>query len=184
MTIRLTLLAPAPAAAPRGARVDDDGPLDEAGRRQVRAVAAGVPSARRHLTSPSGRCRQTAAELGLDAEVETDLRELDLGSWHGRTLDELAAGEPEALAEWTTDPASAPHGGESVVRLCRRIGDWLDHLPGNAGRVLAVTPASVARASVVHALGAPPDAFWRIDVPPLTQVRLTGRNHRWNLRFG
>jgi broad specificity phosphatase PhoE len=184
MTIRLTLLTPAPGPALRQAHVDDDGPLDEDGRRQARAAGPGLPYVRRHLVGPSRRCQETAAELGLHPTVETALRELDLGSWRGRTLDELAAGELEALAAWTTDPAAAPHGGESVVQLCRRIADWLDHLPDDTGRALAVADPSVARAAVVHALSAPPHAFWRIDIPPLACVHLTGRAGRWNLRLG
>jgi len=190
MTIRLTLLTPAPGPDPRRAHIGADGPLDEDARRKAReavaatAVAALLP-ADRHLSAPSRRCRETAGALGLDAAAETALRDLDLGSWRGRTLDEVAAAEPDALAAWTTDPAAAPHGGESVLDLCRRVARWLDALAESAGgRVLAVADASVARAAVVHALAAPPHAFWRIDVPPLTPVRLTGRAGRWNLRLG
>ncbi|MCH0568257.1 histidine phosphatase family protein [Streptomyces sp. MUM 136J] len=183
MTVRLTLLAPAPGPALRQARIDADGPLDEAGRRAARAAAPGLPAAGRHLSAPSRRCRETAEALGLDAATETALRDLDLGSWRGRALDELATAEPAALAAWTTDPSAAPHGGESVLDLCRRVSHWLDRLPDDAGRILAVTDASVARAAVLHALSAPPHAFWRIDVPPLGRVLLTGRADRWNLRM-
>lgn len=184
MTIRLALLTPAPGPAVRRARIDDTGPLDEEGRRRARAAADGLPRADRHLSAPSRRCRETAAELGVDAAVEEALRPLDLGSWGGRTLDELAADEPGGLAAWTTDPAAAPHGGESVLELCRRVAEWLDRLPDDTGHALAVADASVARAAVVHALTAPPRAFWRVDIPPLTCVRLTGRAGRWNLRLG
>ncbi|MFC6064164.1 histidine phosphatase family protein [Streptomyces ochraceiscleroticus] len=183
MTIRLTLLTPAPGPALREARIDDDGPLDERGRQQARAVAGDVPPADCRLTAPSLRCRETAAALGLDPAVDTALRDLDLGNWRGRTLDDLAATDPAAVAAWTTDPAAAPHGGESVDQLCRRVADWLDHLPDTVGRVLAITDPAVARAAVVHALTAPAHAFWRIDLRPLTPIHLTGRADRWNLRL-
>ena len=49
------------------------------------------------------------------------------------------------------------------------------------GATLAVTHASVVRAAIVHALGADPYAFWRIDVAPLSLARLSGRDGRWNL---
>jgi broad specificity phosphatase PhoE len=184
MTIRLTLLTPAPGPALRQARIDDDGPLDEDGKRQARVTLPGLPPTTRHLTGPSRRCQQTAAELGLSPTIEPALRELDLGSWRGRTLDELADSQPDSLAAWTTDPAAAPHGGESVNQLCHRTANWLDHLPDDTGRALAVTDPSVACAAVIHALTAPSHAFWRIDIPPLTGVQLTGRAGRWNLRFG
>lgn len=183
MTVRLTMLAAAASRpALREARFDDDSSLDEPAREQARSVS--VPSAKRYYVAPSARCRETADALGLTAEVEPLLRDMDMGAWSGRTLDELLAEDPEAVATWTTDPAATPHGGESVTQLCDRIGGWLDKLPANASGVLAVTGPAVIRAAVVHALGASPAVFWRIDVPPLATSRLTGVNGRWNLRLG
>lgn len=65
----------------------------------------------------------------------------------------------------------------------RQGGAWLDSLNG-AGRVLAVAEPSLVRAAVVHALELPPQAFWRLDVTPLTLTELSGRSGRWNLRAG
>ncbi|GAA1425297.1 histidine phosphatase family protein [Streptomyces thermospinosisporus] len=184
MTIRLTAVTPALGRTGPQVPVDGDVPLDARARQQARAARAVLPPADRSLCAPSRRCRETAEALGLRAATEPALRDLELGGWRGRSLDELAGAEPEALAAWTTDPTAAPHGGESVTDLCRRVAGWLDGLPDDTGRLLAVVDQSVARAAVVHALTAPPEAFWRIDVPPLTCVRLTGRSGRWNLRMG
>ncbi|MET9293453.1 histidine phosphatase family protein [Streptomyces sp. NPDC003077] len=184
MTIRLTLLAPPLGTPAHTVRIGDDRPLDERDRRAVRAIADGLPPADRRLSGPAVRCRQTAAVLGPDPVAEPALRGPDLGRWHGRTLDALAAEDPAALAAWTTDPDAAPHGGESVSALCRRVGAWLAGLPEDTGRVLAVADPAVARAAVVHVLSAPAGAFWRIDVLPLSTVRLTGRGGRWNVRMG
>lgn len=180
MTVRLTLLAAAGVGAGPGARFGEDAPLGERARERARSVA--VPAAARYRTAPSARCRETATLLGLDARVDEALRDLDPGAWRGRTLDEVAAADPAGLAAWTTDPDAAPHGGESVTSLCARAADWLDALP--PGRLLAVTPPAFVRAAVVHALGAPPTAFWRVDVEPLALTRLSGRAGRWNLRLG
>ncbi|MFD7230323.1 histidine phosphatase family protein [Streptomyces sp. NPDC059881] len=67
--------------------------------------------------------------------------------------------------------------------LCGRVGDWIDALGQDAGRVLAVDEPAVVRAAAVHALAAPLTAFWRVDVPPLSALTLTGRSGRWNLRL-
>ncbi|MFD7615043.1 histidine phosphatase family protein [Streptomyces sp. NPDC059828] len=185
MSIRLTLLCAAAGPSARGEARFGDGPLDERGVREARAAAAALPAASVVLRAPSVRCGQTVQALGLDAAVDDRLRDLDYGDWQGRSLaDVVAAVGPEPVGEWTTDPGAAPHGGESVRELCLRIGAWLDELPQDAGRgVLGVVEPAVVRAASVHALGAPLSAFWRIDVPPLSGVGLTGRAGRWNLRL-
>ncbi|MGC9539036.1 histidine phosphatase family protein [Streptomyces sp. UG1] len=183
MTVRLTLVC---AAAPTGREVRfADTVPDERALRQARAIGDGLSSADLRRTAPSQRCRLTATALGWDAVPEEPaLRELDMGRWRGRGLDEVAADAPDALGAWLTDPQAAPHGGESVAELCRRVAAWADGLDADAGRVQAVVDQAVARAAVVHALSAPERSFWRVDVPPLAVVRLTGRGGRWNLRMG
>ncbi|WP_028808098.1 histidine phosphatase family protein [Streptomyces canus] len=182
MTVRLTLLCAA-ARTERDVRFGD-APLDERALHRVRAVTGTLPRAATRCSAPSRRCTETARTLGWEPVTpQPALRDLDMGSWYGRTLDEVAATDPSGLASWLTDPAAAPHGGESVARMCDRVAVWLDALPSDAGRVLAVVEQAAARAAVVHALGAPHQAFWRIDVPPLSTVELTGRAGRWNLRM-
>ncbi|WP_043455043.1 histidine phosphatase family protein [Streptomyces fulvoviolaceus] len=184
MTVRLTLLCTA-ASTERDVRFGADAPLDERALRGVRTAVGSLPAADARCTGPSQRCKQTAQALGWDAvTVEPALRDLDLGSWQGRTPDEIATVDGIGLAVWMSDPTATPHGGESVTAACHRIATWLDSLPADAGRVLAVVEQSTARAALVHALGAPHQSFWRIDVPPLSAVHLTGRDGRWNLRMG
>ncbi|MEU0030571.1 histidine phosphatase family protein [Streptomyces sp. NPDC006335] len=182
MTVRLTLLCAA--ARTEHAVRFADGALDERALHRVRAVAGTLPRAATRCTAPSRRCTETARTLGWEsATPQPALRDLDMGSWYGRTLDEVAATDATGLASWLADPQAVPHGGESVTQLCDRVAAWLDALRSDAGRVLAVVEQAVARAAVVHALGAPHQAFWRIDVPPLSTVELSGRGGRWNLRM-
>ncbi|MET9817285.1 MULTISPECIES: histidine phosphatase family protein [unclassified Streptomyces] len=182
MTIRLMLLC-APVPSGRETRFAD-GPLDERAVQQARAAAGALPATGVRYTAPSQRCRQTAQALGWDAAVEPALCDIGVGSWHGRTLDEVAASDPAGLAAWMTDPGAAPHGGETVADVCTRVTAWLDTLQGESGPVTAVVEQAVTRAAVVSVLGAPHASFWRIDIPPLTAVHLTGRAGRWNLRLG
>ncbi|MFI1438522.1 histidine phosphatase family protein [Streptomyces fructofermentans] len=126
MTRRVMLISPAMGAALREARFDDGQPVEAAGLRLAEAAAGSLPAALRVLVSPSARCRETAAALGLDAVVAEDLSGLDVGRWRGATLAEVGAEEPDAVGQWLADPASAPHGGESVRALCERVSAWLE----------------------------------------------------------
>ncbi|MFB8757556.1 histidine phosphatase family protein [Streptomyces nigra] len=183
MTIRLTLLR---AATPteRDVRFGGDMPLDERALGQVRGIAGSLPSSGTCLTGPSQRCRQTAQALAGDAvAVEPALRDMDMGDWQGRSPDEVAADDGTGLTSWMSDPEAAPHGGESVAQLCHRISAWLEGLPDDTGRALAVVEQAVARAALLHATGAPQQSFWRVDVPPLAAFQITGRSGRWNLRI-
>jgi broad specificity phosphatase PhoE len=191
MTTRVTLISPARSESSEAFRFDDGRPLSAAGLRDARrarpAAVALLRAADAHVASPSPRCVRTAEELGFPgAAFRTDerLSGCVMGRWRGRTLDEVSASEPEAVALWLSDPERAPHGGESVARLCARTGEWLAELAHTPGRVLAVVEPDVVRAAVVCALAAPAGVLWRVDVPPLTVTELSGRSGRWNLRAG
>ncbi|MET9661849.1 phosphoglycerate mutase family protein [Streptomyces sp. NPDC006510] len=188
MAIQVMLISPALNAALREARFDGDAPLDAAGARHARAVASAVPAADRYLRGPSERCAGTADALGLRAGPEPAVRGWDMGRWSGRRLAAVSAAEPEAVSAWLTDPAATPHGGESLLELCARTGRWLETLESTEGdeghRVLGVVEPAVVRAVVVVALALPVEAYWRLDVAPLTLTGLGGRAGRWNLRCG
>ncbi|MGW5118485.1 histidine phosphatase family protein [Streptomyces noursei] len=186
MTSRVILISPASNPALRRARFDDGASLDAAGAARAASAAGSLPAADRVHVSPTVRCRETAAALGLagPSGPAAELAAWDVGRWRGRTLDEVAAAEPAAVALWLGDPGAAPHGGESVRDLCARAARWLADCGGQDGRTLAVVEPEVVRAVVVGVLGAPEAAFWRVDVPPLAATELSGRSGRWNLRLG
>jgi broad specificity phosphatase PhoE len=119
--------------------------------------------------------------MELNATPEPMLRECDYGRWAGRTLADVQAEEPLALAAWLQTPDAAPHGGESVQDLLSRVAQWLDAQSGETGLTVVVTHASVIRAAIVHAIEAGPRSFWRIDVSPLSVTRLSGDRGRWTL---
>lgn len=184
MTIRLLLVTPAAGEALRDVRFDDDRPLEPAALARAAAAAGTLPPAVRNYVSPSLRCRQTAEALGLDAEPLPAIAACDMGSWRGRTLVSLAVAEEHAVVRWLGDAGAAPHGGESLRDVRTRVGAWLDGLHSGTGRIVAVAEPDAVRMAVVHALAAPDEAFWRVDIPPLTVTELSGRDARWNLRNG
>jgi broad specificity phosphatase PhoE len=169
---RLVLISHASTTATRRAAFPSDEPLDRPGAMQP--VDLGRISSFR--TGPELRCRQTAAALGWDCTVDPALADLDFGEWRGQTLSEVSD------TSWLTDLSAAPHGGESVHDLLARVSAWLDGLRGTGERVAAVTHPAVIRAAVVHVLGAPAQAFWRMDVVPLSFTRLSSTGSRWTLR--
>jgi broad specificity phosphatase PhoE len=182
LSVRLDLFCHAATSATRAASFPADEPVDLQGLAKAAALADGIRRVDAAWTSPALRARQTAEALSLVATVEPLLRELDFGQWAGHSMADIGAKDPAGLAAWLGDADAAPHGGESVARLVERIASWLAALDHDAGRVVAVTHASVIRAAVVTTLGAAPEAFWRIDVAPLCRLRLQGDRGRWTLR--
>lgn len=182
MTSRLTLISHAATAAVRAAAFPLDEGLDAAGKKGAEALAAGLPPFTAALTSPAARAAETAAALGLVAGKEPALRDIDLGAWAGRAFSDVEAADPAAMVQWISDPATAPHGGESLNQLFARVATWLDGIEKQGGRVVAVTHPAVIRAAIVTAIEANPVSFWRIDIAPLTVVELRSNGGRWLLK--
>ena len=125
----------------------------------------------------------TAARLGgADVEVMAELRDCDFGSWSGLALDDVGSRDPVALAQWLADPRARPHGGESLAELVDRVGRAIDKQPWPDGRSVAVVPPLVARAVIVHALGAAPEVVFRVDVAPLGRVLISRSTDVWRLQ--
>jgi broad specificity phosphatase PhoE len=177
---RLLLVRHASTDAVRAAAFGADEPLDASGAAAARRLA--LPRADEVLVSPARRAAETAehARLAVTA-VEPALAECDFGRWAGRTLSEVAGAEPDAVHAWMTDPAAAPHGGETLLAVLARVRGWLDAQAARAGTAVAITHAGVVKAAVVAALDAPPAAFWRIDVAPLSVTELRAHDGRWTV---
>lgn len=176
--VRLTLVSHAMTDAMAAGRFPIDEPLNALGRRQADgAVDLGPVDIA--VRGPEKRAAQTAELLGLHAGAEPALADLDCGRWRGDVLDGV---DPADLAVWLTDPARAPHGGESVVELIARVALWLESLTAVHARVVAVTHPAVIRAAILNVLDAPPKSFWRLDIAPLSRTVMHFRGHAWTLR--
>lgn len=150
----------------------------------ARAASLGwkPPRAQRILCGPELRTRQTAQALGLPAIVTEELRDCGYGFWGGKELRALQDDDPEGVAAWLTDPAVAPHGGESIASLMERVGRWMEEEQRIAGHTIAVTHPAVIRCVVLHVLQSPAQSFWRIDVAPLSLTDLRFNGRAWTLR--
>jgi broad specificity phosphatase PhoE len=179
MALRITWLAHGATAAVRHAAFPLDEPLED----KARLLAAGLKDSIGRfdlvLMAPERRTRETAEALGLVATVDPLLRDCGHGSWAGRALGEV---DPLDLLAIRTDPEAAPHGGESLAALTRRIGLWMDDPVRGRGRLLAITHPYVLRAALVHALGAPMSAFSKMDAGPLARLVLSREAKMWRLQ--
>jgi len=179
--IRLTLVSHAMTDAMAAGRFPVDEPLNRIGRRQVKAAARlDINSGIRQLAGPEERARQTAQLLGLHATTEPRLADLGCGAWCGQTLQALG---PADLEMWVSDPARAPHGGESIVDLIERVAGWLESLTHSTSPTVAVTHPAVIRAAILGALEMSPKSFWRIDVAPVSRTVMHFRKGCWTLRL-
>ncbi|WP_328790648.1 MULTISPECIES: bifunctional RNase H/acid phosphatase [unclassified Streptomyces] len=151
-----------------------DPELSPAGLRQAAAVAEALAARgtiQSVISSPLRRCRETAQavadRLGLTVTVEEGLREVDFGAWEGLTFAEVQQRFPDDLQAWLDSPKAAPTGGgESFMSATRRISATRDRLlSAHAGRtVLLVTHVTPVKILVRLALGAPPEALFRMEL--------------------
>ncbi|MEU1792405.1 bifunctional RNase H/acid phosphatase [Streptomyces sparsogenes] len=148
--------------------------LSPVGRRQAELVAAALAARgtiQAVVSSPLTRCVETAeavaARLDLDVRIEEGLRETDFGAWEGLTFGEVRERYPDDLQAWLTSSKTAPTGGgESFATVARRVALARDKLVARyAGRtVLLVTHVTPIKTLVRLALGAPPEALFRMEI--------------------
>jgi broad specificity phosphatase PhoE len=140
--------------------------LSERGLDQVTRLGTRFPagSLTAVVTSPLRRAQQTAEAIAAacraPVEVDERLVELDYGEWDGRALADVPA---DAWSTWRADPNFAPPGGESLVAVTERVGDFCrERLAG--GAIVAVSHVSPIKAAVAWALGVDEHATWRMQL--------------------
>lgn len=144
--------------------------LDPAGRRQARALAARLaPQGIAALwTSDLARALETAAAIatatGVEAAVDPDLREVDVGDWSGLTRADVHARDPAWHAAWARGEAPAYPGGETYAQLYERANRAFERIvrahPGETAVV--VCHGGTIRAIVSEVVGLGPRDRWRI----------------------
>ncbi len=148
--------------------------LSEAGREQ--ATALGKALARRRVgaiySSPMARARETAEivarETGLTIAVVGELRELSLGTWEGRTVDEVLATEADAYRRWRERPYDCPPPeGEHIEAVAGRVLPVMERILAShpdGDEALVVSHGGVISVYLCHLLGLSPNALWRLAI--------------------
>jgi probable phosphoglycerate mutase len=110
--------------------------------------------------SPLVRARRTAEivvqTLGVPLTFLDDLRELSLGEWEGRTVDEVRTLPGDPYAQWVRDPlAKAPPGGEALTEVQARAVRAVSHIAaahqgGDPVLVVAAPPRVLSVNDIAH----------------------------------
>ena len=167
--------------------------LSEEGRAQIRAVADWLaPLAERVdavVASPVRRTRESAeilaAVLEHEVEVEPGFAEMEFGAWDGLTFAEVGERHPEDLKAWLGSLDVAPGGGESFRVVQERVLAGLERLlAGLAGKtVVVVSHVTPIKTLVAHALDAPLEAVFRMELTPASVTVVSYYDDRPSLRM-
>jgi broad specificity phosphatase PhoE len=171
-----------------------DPPLSEGGRTQCQAVAdrLAAVSIQAIFSSDLVRARETAAAIalrhpGLEARLDPDLREINLGQWEGADRKSLKRNWPDLYAIWSVRPSwDLVPGGEGAAPFkARSIG-----AVGRAAAAVAadqtvavVTHIGVVRTLLSTMVGADASELrwpWAIDNTGITTVDGSPDTSLWN----
>ena len=129
--------------------------LSDEGHEQMAHLRPSPPvDTARAFVSPQTRARQTAALLGLNATVDTRLREQNWGVWEGLTRREMTIrfGD-DCFDRAGRGTAFRPPGGEACFELMARVQDFLLDTARENAMAVAVAHLGVLRAAFALATG-------------------------------
>ncbi|MFG1624892.1 histidine phosphatase family protein [Kribbella sp. NPDC049227] len=98
--------------------------------------------------------------------VDRRWREIDVGSWGGRTFEDVYADEPAVVEAFRRGEDVARGGGETFAQLRERVWDAIREIAGSgARRVLVVTHGGPIRVATASTLRLPPGGEVLLDPP-------------------
>lgn len=134
-------------------------PLTEKGIRQGQQLHQAVKmyDIQKIYSSPSERALKTAisAKGKLDVEIELmdELKEMNMGQWEGKTLEQIKEREPENFENyWLRPHLFVKNTGENFDEMLARTRKALDRIvkENPAGNVLIVTHGVTLKALMSH----------------------------------
>jgi probable phosphoglycerate mutase len=92
--------------------------------------------------------------LGIEVLAQPELRETDVGTWSGRTIDEIRAEDPDRYAEWVAGLDVHAGGAENRTQVADRMERAITRaLATIDGTLVVVTHGGAARAAIGRMLG-------------------------------
>lgn len=120
------------------------------------------------IASPMLRCQQSCEilDLGIDIEVNNNLREIDFGKWEKKTFQEIVDQDPGKVNQWVADPRNFVFpGGEAVSDFIARVKEVKKHITGfSQDTLLIVSHGGVIRLLICLLLSLNPDNYLLFDV--------------------
>ncbi len=166
---------------------EGDPSLNAAGNNQADRLGrylSGLGEISRLYVSPVLRTRQTMEavqghlEKDLSLAILPDLMERRMGTWEGRSAEEIKQETPEDWKRWKSEPLTfQPPGGESLEGFGHRLSKAVETIIQKEREQTAVivTHVGVIRALVAQGMGMPLENGKRLRIHPgsLTRIHYT-----------
>ena len=154
--------------------------LNKQGRRQILEKSAGLRqiSFDKCFCSPMKRCLESFELLGCgcDFEVQSEIKEIDFGTWDGLNFSEIQERDESNLELWfqKKEEFTFPDG-DNILEFYRKISDWFQSLVTMPFKeVLVVTHGGVIRYGLcsILTLGISRADSLKIDEGSLSIIRM------------
>jgi probable phosphoglycerate mutase len=149
-----------------------DAPLSKRGVEQAQRAAKFFldgPAPSLVVSSDLSRACRTAELLGFSRfETDTRLREMDLGEWTGRWIEEIETSVKGAYRDWRLGSYTPPRG-EGWEPFRERVGEAIsDIIIRSEGDAVIVTHEGAVRAACDVLIGLPPSSLAPISPAAIT----------------
>ena len=149
--------------------------LSELGKAQANALRPVIEEIGhcRAVSSDLARVRDTAHRIGAETPRFTrDLREIDVGDWTGRAIEDIRAEDENAYLGWRAG-TSAPPGGETWSHFVDRVTGVIEAEKRMACQnLLVVCHGGVIRAMLQRYIGLDPAQIIPVAPASLSALRL------------
>jgi alpha-ribazole phosphatase len=177
---RFWLVRHAPVLGPPGVIHGPEAPANLDCVSALESLEASLPRGALAVCSPAARTRQTAAALGLEAQVIEGFREQNFGTWTGRRHADLETElGPDYAAFWRSPAVNRAPGGESFKDQISRVRTAIATLA--AGDNVVVAHSGTVRAMLCIALEMAPIHALRFVIDPLSLTRIDRLAGGWRV---